>query len=117
MQITTALNLSQLADSMGSAATRDDAAVMLELLIAGGVTDTNEIGEGEWLDLCERAVEGAARNAELSGESLVGQRVEAGAGDDHDTGTVERVMRSGAVFVSWDSGVKTPADVASLRRL
>ena len=117
MQITATTNLSELADSMGSAATREDAAVMLDLLIAGGVTDTSEIGESEWLDLCERAVDGVARNAELSGEALVGQRVESGEGDDHDTGTVERVMRPGTVFVAWDSQVKTPADVASLRRL
>jgi hypothetical protein len=68
MKIATTTNLSELADSMGSAATLDDAAVMLEFLIADDITDTSEVGEAEWLDLCERAVESVARNAELARE-------------------------------------------------
>lgn len=42
-----------------------------------------------------------------------GARVEAGAGDDRDTGRIERIDGSMA-FVSWDSGVKTPAPLADL---
>ena len=49
-------------------------------------------------------------------EIEVGDRVEAGEGDDHDTGRVESIDGDTA-FVSWDSGVKTPAAVSALRPL
>lgn len=46
----------------------------------------------------------------------IGDRVEAGEGEGHDTGRVESIDGATA-FVAWDSGVKTPADVASLRMI
>lgn len=51
----------------------------------------------------------------------VGDRVEAGSGDDHDTGRVIRFLaeRVGEcdVEVAWDSGVRTPAVSSDLRRI
>lgn len=47
-------------------------------------------------------------------ESWVGARVEAGEGDDHDTGTVRAVLRPGVVEVAWDTQVITPADTSAL---
>lgn len=44
----------------------------------------------------------------------VGDRVEAGDGDDYDTGRVERIDGDSAI-VAWDSGVKTPMDLTALR--
>jgi hypothetical protein len=46
----------------------------------------------------------------------VGDRVEGGEGEDHDTGRVERID-DGMAFVSWDSGVKTPCPVADLQKV
>jgi len=43
-----------------------------------------------------------------------GDRVEAGDGEDHDTGRVESIDGDTA-FVAWDSGVKTRASVSALR--
>lgn len=45
-----------------------------------------------------------------------GDRVEGGEGDDHDTGRIESVEGAVAI-VAWDSGVKTPACLRSLRRV
>ena len=45
----------------------------------------------------------------------VGDRVEAGKGEDHDTGRVERIDSIDAAVVARDSGVKTPADIRALR--
>jgi hypothetical protein len=47
----------------------------------------------------------------------VGAAVESGSGDDHDTGRVESFVDDATAFIAWDSGVKTPADIAALRRL
>lgn len=44
----------------------------------------------------------------------VGDLVEAGHGDDHDTGIVERIDSDTMCFVAWESGVKTPAVIADL---
>lgn len=49
-------------------------------------------------------------------EIEVGDRVEAGEGEDNDTGRVESIDGDTAI-VAWDSGVKTPADVSALRPL
>jgi hypothetical protein len=46
----------------------------------------------------------------------VGDRVEAGEGEDHDTGRVESI-EGNAACVAWDSGVKTPANLSALRQL
>lgn len=43
----------------------------------------------------------------------IGDRIEAGEGDDHDTGRIESIDGSMA-FVAWDSGVKTAAPLADL---
>lgn len=45
----------------------------------------------------------------------VGDRVEGGKGEDHDTGRVERIDSLKMAFVAWDSGVKTPAPICDLR--
>lgn len=44
----------------------------------------------------------------------VGDRVEAGKGEDHDTGRVVEIGGDMAV-VSWDSGVRTPAPLSLLK--
>lgn len=49
-------------------------------------------------------------------EIKIGDRVEAGAGEDHDTGIVRRIDRDLA-FVSWDSGVATPCPIGDLRHI
>lgn len=46
-----------------------------------------------------------------------GDRVEAGVGDDHDTGRVVRILTATTCEVAWDSGVRTPAAFADLKRL
>lgn len=46
----------------------------------------------------------------------VGDRVEAGEGEDHDIGRVERIDGEMA-FVSWDSGVKTPCPISDLKKV
>jgi hypothetical protein len=47
----------------------------------------------------------------------VGARVEAGKGEDYDTGTViERDARQGFAWVAWDRGmVQTESPVSTLR--
>lgn len=40
--------------------------------------------------------------------------VEAGEGEDHDTGRVER-LDGDMAFVAWDSGAKTPCPISDLR--
>jgi hypothetical protein len=47
----------------------------------------------------------------------IGRRVEAGEGDDYDTGEVYGGVDAETVLVAWDSHVKTPAPVATLRVL
>lgn len=46
----------------------------------------------------------------------VGDKVEAGKGEDHDTGRVVSIDDTMA-FVSWDSGVATPCPIADLSKL
>lgn len=48
---------------------------------------------------------------------IVGERVEGGTGEDHDTGRVIDDHGDGTVMVAWDSHVTTPAPVAILRAL
>ena len=45
---------------------------------------------------------------------LVGNRVEAGEGEDHDTGTIVKIIDRETVLVAWDSQVTTPAAKADL---
>jgi hypothetical protein len=45
-----------------------------------------------------------------------GARVEAGKGEDHDTGRVVEINGEMAV-VAWDSGVRTPCPVTDLVRV
>lgn len=49
-------------------------------------------------------------------EIEVGMKVEAGEGEDHDTGRVESIDNDMA-FIAWDSGVKTPCPIGDLRAL
>jgi hypothetical protein len=48
---------------------------------------------------------------------MIGDRVEAGVGDDHDTGRVVRILTATTCEVAWDSGVRTPAAIIDLKRL
>lgn len=57
--------------------------------------------DGEWYAAAERGLD-------------VGDRVEAGEGEDHDTGVVAAVDGSMA-RVAWDSGVETWGPLADLR--
>ncbi|HSH28633.1 MAG TPA: hypothetical protein VK971_01900 [Thiohalobacter sp.] len=76
---------------------------------------------GKYADPTEDAREGLtpdeAREIAAEDPSLIyltGQRVEAGEGEDHDAGHIERIEGSVA-HVAWDSGVKTPCPVIYLR--
>jgi hypothetical protein len=52
-----------------------------------------------------------AQDAKLN----VGDKVEAGRGEDHDTGVIGQIQGEKA-FVRWDSGVSTWNPVADLRK-
>jgi hypothetical protein len=45
-----------------------------------------------------------------------GDRVEAGRGEDYDTGVVQSLGKNGFAVVGWDSGVSTPIHKSELRR-
>ena len=62
-------------------------------------------------DLC------AIRREDPSLLICIGDKVEAGIGEDHDTGRVERIDSASTAFVAWDSGVKTTAAIARLRAI
>jgi hypothetical protein len=47
-------------------------------------------------------------------EVIEGMRVEAGEGEEHDTGVVHSIDGDNAV-VGWDSGVTTPVPIQDLR--
>lgn len=111
MIITKSTPLYAIAERMGDCATNDDARAMLDELLAAGVTDTEDVSEADWLVMTDRAA------ATASEDSLVGERVEAGEGADHDTGVVTRYLSATSVEVAWDSQVCTPADVSALRVL
>lgn len=66
MQIERNMDVNGVMTRMGDCATREEAVAMVEFLIVGDYTDTDQIPEAEWLSLCELAAEGVARNAELS---------------------------------------------------
>lgn len=68
MKIHAQMNLGQVAEMMGSVATEAEAEAMVEMLLVGDYSDTDEIGEAEWLELCGMAAEGVARNARLAAE-------------------------------------------------
>lgn len=83
----------------------------------------SEQGEGpsniahSFLALRSVAAANAAINAGRELSDLVGQRVEAGEGDGHDTGRVVAVIDAATVEVAWDSGVRTPCPIADLTLL
>lgn len=57
MKVHSDMDLSQLAERMGTEATLDDASTMCDLLVEKfDGQDTSEIPEGEWLALLEEAV-------------------------------------------------------------
>jgi hypothetical protein len=66
MQISGNMNVHQVQEMMGTEATHEEALAMVEFLIVGDYTDTDQIGSDEWLGLCAFAADGVARNAELS---------------------------------------------------
>jgi hypothetical protein len=52
----------------------------------------------------------------------IGDRVESGVGEDHDTGRIVAWLPAGVtgkcyVLVAWDSGTRTRAVLADLRRI
>jgi hypothetical protein len=47
----------QIAERMGTEATNEEGAAMRALLIAAGHTETADVPEGEWLDLCKQAAQ------------------------------------------------------------
>lgn len=64
MQITRTMSISEVQQMMGDA-TRDEATVMIEFLLVGDYTDTDQISEREWLEMCDYAAEAvAARSAD-----------------------------------------------------
>ena len=65
MKIERHMDVNAVAERMGSDATREEAVAMVEFLLVGDYTDTEQIPEAEWLELCGLAADGVARNAEL----------------------------------------------------
>ena len=80
--------------------------------------DDDEFDEA--VDIAQRAEDAslamAIRVAEIAYRHLSDDtlRVEAGEGEDHDTGRVEWIDPNGMAYVAWDSGVKTHCPVADL---
>lgn len=56
----TNLSLSRLQEMMGTAATREDARAMMEILIREGVGNTDDVSESQWLNWIGEAVRNAA---------------------------------------------------------
>jgi hypothetical protein len=76
------------------------------------LTDANR---SALLDAIVRAcVDGEDVDVDLEYEIDVGDRVEAGEGDDHDTGIVQSI-NGDIAMVGWDSGVCTRANLSALR--
>lgn len=65
MKIERFMDIAAVAERMGTEATREEAIAMIGFLLVGDYTDTEQIPEGEWLELCEMAAAGVARNVEL----------------------------------------------------
>lgn len=59
MEISTGMDLTQLAERMGSVATREDARAMRDVLVESSYSDTRDIPAREWLEMMERAVSAA----------------------------------------------------------
>ncbi len=59
MQITTIMNLDQLAEHMGDIATADEARAMRDLLVEAGYNSTSEVPEAEWLTMLDLAAQQA----------------------------------------------------------
>ena len=87
-----------------------DAAEMLLKWAAsqgGAIVDTNEDGDLIYDEIC----------VVIPNEKLeVGDRVESGDGDEHDTGRVDEIS-DGKATVSWDSLVVTTQPVSMLRKI
>ena len=111
MKIDHTTPLHAIAELMGACATEDDAAAMRAILVRENVIDTADVSENDWLRFCDAA------SIAVYDQTWVGARVEAGWGDDHDTGTVRAVIRPGVVEVAWDTRVITLEDTNELRRL
>lgn len=60
MEISTSMELGQLAERMGDAATVADARAMRELLGDSGYSETGDVPQTEWAAMLERAVASAA---------------------------------------------------------
>lgn len=65
MKIDAHMSCSKVTEMMGAEATEAEAEAMVEFLMTGEWTDTDQISEAEWLGLCGLAAEGVARNVEL----------------------------------------------------
>lgn len=65
MKIDAQMSRSKVTEMMGAEATEAEAETMVEFLMTGEWTDTDQISEAEWLELCGLAAEGVARNVEL----------------------------------------------------
>ena len=68
MKIEASLEVTAVMERMGTEATREEAVAMIEFLLVGDYENTEDIPEGEWLELCEIAAEGVRRNAELAAD-------------------------------------------------
>jgi hypothetical protein len=65
LKIERAMDVHAVMERMGNQATYPEAVAMIEFLLVGDYTHTDEIPECEWLELCAMSVEGVARNSEL----------------------------------------------------
>jgi hypothetical protein len=64
MKIERSMDVNAVMERMGAQASYEEALVMVEFLLVGDYTDTDQISESEWLELCEMAVEGVRGNQE-----------------------------------------------------
>ena len=86
------------------------------------LSDDIEGGEPDWqqyltVDQIAEIVANSQDFAVMSDEKIeVGDRVESGDGDEHDTGRVDEIS-DGKATVSWDSLVVTTQPVSMLRKI
>lgn len=109
--------LSKLADSFASTDTfaiKQDVCRLGSIRAAAEYSSKMAIGQPDWESLSSD--EGVAALELAIRDIVLGMRVEAGEGEDHDTGIINTVDGEN-VTVNWDSLVRTPASFRDLRPL
>lgn len=93
-----------------------DALAWHDALCAADVAATkgwyNPDGAGVSLRAWDTAGAAALRAAGFA----IGERIQAGRGEDHDTGQIIAAIDARLARVAWDSGVATPCPIADMTR-